>query len=314
MKNLLITICLFLTINIFGQSYPQIQNFSSSTPTWTFTNGAGIQYYGGFDYYATFNIGSTPYPNNSTVTITSPIYSFTNCTSGLTVEFPLNGIIENNKDIVSFEYTTNGTTWTVLDTYTGTENNSFYSYPIPNNVIQFKFVLVTSKNNNTYNEFGNTYVYYYDIDYFEINCAFPLPIDLLYFNYIVNINDITLNWVTVTETNNSFFTIEKSTDGVIWNKLIDIKGAGNSTTDKFYKYNDNNLIKGIYYYRLSQTDYNGNKTEFNIITATISDINEIESVKYLNILGETINQPVGIYFEIIQYTNGKTVINKKINN
>ena len=38
----------------------------------------------------------------------------------------------------------------------------------------------------------------------------PLPVELLSFSSSVNENDVTLNWSTATETNNSGFEIQKS--------------------------------------------------------------------------------------------------------
>ena len=90
----------------------------------------------------------------------------------------------------------------------------------------------------------------------------PLPIELLSFNAIANNNKVDLKWETVTEINNAYFTIEKSKDGQTFEKVIDVPGAGNSTSLKEYYESDYQPYTGTSYYRLKQTDRNGNYTYF----------------------------------------------------
>ncbi|MEO8762286.1 MAG: T9SS type A sorting domain-containing protein [Bacteroidia bacterium] len=84
-----------------------------------------------------------------------------------------------------------------------------------------------------------------------------LPIELLSFTAVPNGSKVDLKWETATETNNAYFTIEKSKDGVLFTKLIDIPGAGNSTSQKDYYESDYQPYDGTSYYRLKQTDFNG---------------------------------------------------------
>ena len=95
--------------------------------------------------------------------------------------------------------------------------------------------------------------------------ASPLPISLLDFTAIANNNKVDIKWTTVTETNNSYFTIEKSDDGKNFNKLINVQGAGNSTSQKDYYESDYQPYNGTSYYRLKQTDFNGNYKYFPIV-------------------------------------------------
>lgn len=85
----------------------------------------------------------------------------------------------------------------------------------------------------------------------------PLPIELLRFTAAKQNNTVLLNWSTATETNNDYFTIEKSKDAVEFTELTTIDGAGNSSVAKNYSTTDFNPISGINYYRLKQTDFNG---------------------------------------------------------
>lgn len=107
----------------------------------------------------------------------------------------------------------------------------------------------------------------------KINCAAGiLPINLVSFNgRIINNSNVSLNWVTATETNNKTFTVERSTDANNWQAIKTINGAGNSTTTKEYTYTDMGLATGMYYYRLKQTDVSGESTYSNIIAAKITN-------------------------------------------
>lgn len=75
-----------------------------------------------------------------------------------------------------------------------------------------------------------------------------------------------LYWTTATETDNDFFTLQRSTDGVQFTNLANIKGAGNSITTIAYDYLDQNAPAGISYYRLLQTDFNGTVTQSDIVS------------------------------------------------
>jgi len=92
-----------------------------------------------------------------------------------------------------------------------------------------------------------------------------LPVDLLYFNGNQNNNSINVNWATSSEFNNDYFLLEKSKDGISFDVIGKINGAGNSNMFQEYNFIDNHSLVGINYYRLSQIDFNGNKETFNII-------------------------------------------------
>jgi hypothetical protein len=95
-----------------------------------------------------------------------------------------------------------------------------------------------------------------------------LPLDIIYFNGAMKDGKVDLQWSTASETNNDYFTIEKSPDGTHFEELIRIKGAGNSAQKIDYKTTDNLPYKGTSYYRLSQTDFNGTHRDYFIIPIT----------------------------------------------
>jgi hypothetical protein len=84
-----------------------------------------------------------------------------------------------------------------------------------------------------------------------------LPVELLSFSAKKENDDVIIKWSTASEINNDFFTIERSTDGDHWEILKESKGAGNSSSLIEYSELDENPHNGISYYRLKQTDYDG---------------------------------------------------------
>lgn len=95
----------------------------------------------------------------------------------------------------------------------------------------------------------------------------PLPVELLYFTANPGYNSIMLEWATATETNNDYFTIEKSTDGKNFSIAGLVDGAGTSAYTNTYSFEDAEAQEGIWYYRLKQTDHNGKCTYSKIVAA-----------------------------------------------
>ncbi|MFA7272784.1 MAG: T9SS type A sorting domain-containing protein [Crocinitomicaceae bacterium] len=91
--------------------------------------------------------------------------------------------------------------------------------------------------------------------------ATPLPIGLLYFDAKMNNQrTVDLSWQTASETNNDYFTIERSKNGSSWETIGAVTGAGNSFLALSYQSIDPNPLMGISYYRLKQTDFDGKFT------------------------------------------------------
>ncbi len=96
-------------------------------------------------------------------------------------------------------------------------------------------------------------------------CSIVLPVQLQYFNCQPQTNGIELQWSTATETNNNYFSIERSINGINFTTIGTVKGAGNSSVAKYYSYTDEQPVSGENYYRLTQTDYDGNSQTFESI-------------------------------------------------
>ncbi|MBL1231201.1 MAG: T9SS type A sorting domain-containing protein [Flavobacteriales bacterium] len=98
-----------------------------------------------------------------------------------------------------------------------------------------------------------------------ISYGAPLPINLVYFDALVIEKTVLLTWVTASEINNDYFTIERSVDTKIWETVLIINGAGNSSQIIEYTETDFNPISGVSYYRIKQTDFDGRFEYFNIV-------------------------------------------------
>jgi hypothetical protein len=85
----------------------------------------------------------------------------------------------------------------------------------------------------------------------------PLPIELIDFTGECNSSKVKLNWSTISEINNDYYTIERSIDGINWKIISTIEGAGNSNANMHYSYIDIDPLFKSSYYRLQQTDFDG---------------------------------------------------------
>ncbi len=94
----------------------------------------------------------------------------------------------------------------------------------------------------------------------------PLPIELI--NFTIQLTDeatVKLSWKTLTETNNDYFTIERSKKVGNWEVIDEVVGAGNSSSLLSYHSFDNKPYIGISYYRLKQTDFDGEYSYSDIV-------------------------------------------------
>lgn len=126
-----------------------------------------------------------------------------------------------------------------------------------------------------------------DLGAYELETV--LPVELLYFEARPEVPDVRLQWETVTELNNDFFTLEHSVDGIQFRELQKIKGAGTSQVPHYYEFTDEHPLIGNNYYRLRQTDFDGSFTFSEIQVAEIQASGK-EMLLYPN--------PVGDYLQI----------------
>ncbi len=135
-----------------------------------------------------------------------------------------------------------------------------------------------------------------------------LPIELLYFKGHREKETNFLNWVTISEIDNDYFLLERSFNGIDFNALKKIEGAGTSTVTQSYAHKDPVvplLGNPVVYYRLIQVDFDGTKYYSDIIAIDLPDEKGIPTyhiypnptatsvmVKYSGVLRNSINDLV----------------------
>ncbi|UBM59498.1 DUF2341 domain-containing protein [Marinilongibacter aquaticus] len=88
-----------------------------------------------------------------------------------------------------------------------------------------------------------------------------LPVKLINFQALPNADyTVEVSWQTAGEIDNDFFTIERSKNGSDWESIAEVPGSGNSSSTLHYFHLDEKPLWGISYYRLKQTDFNGQFT------------------------------------------------------
>lgn len=132
-----------------------------------------------------------------------------------------------------------------------------------------------------------------------------LPIDLTSFTGKILGPYNMICWTTASESNNDYFTLEKTEDGVTFETVGIEHGAGDSYTELSYTMIDEHVKNVVNYYRLKQTDLDGeNKCTDFISINNKTAYKEISSIT--NILGEEVNE----YYRgliVIYYSDGTIV-------
>jgi hypothetical protein len=126
-----------------------------------------------------------------------------------------------------------------------------------------------------------------------------------------------IDWTTLSEKNNDYFTLERSSNGVDFRPITALKGTGTSNVQRSYMYKDMNPMRGVSYYRLSRTDFDGTfkrskviavKRHFSSYFQIDPVANSEEGMYQLNIITENF----GVYnFNVVDMT-GKEVYTEKI--
>ena len=95
--------------------------------------------------------------------------------------------------------------------------------------------------------------------------AIPLPVELLYFDGLLDNGEVHLTWATASEFNNHYFEVMRSVDGKNFESLTTIEGAGTSSEQLTYEFFDVRPVTGYNYYRLDQYDFDGQSASTPII-------------------------------------------------
>lgn len=102
-----------------------------------------------------------------------------------------------------------------------------------------------------------------------------LPVELINFYAVPSGNTVDLYWTSATEKNNSYYTVETSTDGNVFTPVSEVKGNNNSYVAINYSATHHDPVHGINYYRLKQTDHDGTYSYSQIIYVDLSKEQEV---------------------------------------
>lgn len=93
----------------------------------------------------------------------------------------------------------------------------------------------------------------------------PLPVELLRFSATPLPDHVELDWSTATEQHNERFLVERSLDLIAWGTVATVPGAGNSSSERHYTARDAAPVNGTSYYRLVQVDFDGTRTNSDVV-------------------------------------------------
>jgi trimeric autotransporter adhesin len=243
MKKILLLLCLFSVLKTFGQTVAiELSKNVSCTS---------------LDVYL------TPSPSTPLSEVTFTIRRLTACgaTVGPTLTSPVSNLVFNNLgSITDGSYTYVGFTAIPLSNFPVISARTLVmSTPIAGScnyeIMDAPGLVFPNATLNIVNSLGIT------ITGSVTNladCTAPLPIDLQSFTANKKGTKSLLNWQVASEKNLNLYQLERSTDGVIFSNIFEIKPKAYAVNEKVsYDYTDENPLSGINYYRLKALDKNG---------------------------------------------------------
>ena len=100
----------------------------------------------------------------------------------------------------------------------------------------------------------------------------PLPVELMAFNATELKSTVRLDWATAQEIDNAGFTIQRSSDGVRFEDIAFVAGAGTVQEARQYQYTDVQPLTGVSYYRLQQQDFDGTISYSKMVRIVIEEV------------------------------------------
>ena len=115
--------------------------------------------------------------------------------------------------------------------------------------------------------------WWWAIDNVSIYGVTVIPVELTSFAAVTDNRNVTLNWSTATELNNSGFQVERSS-GSAYEVVGFVAGSGTTTEIRNYNFVDQNVASGTYSYRLKQVDFDGTFEYSNAIEVEVVGVKE----------------------------------------
>ncbi len=102
----------------------------------------------------------------------------------------------------------------------------------------------------------------------------PLPIELEHFTAVKDNSQVKVNWATLSEINNHYFTVERSLNAIDFNPIGMIESIGEGYNLNEYEFYDSSPLEGESYYRLKQTDFDGTSTYSKVAIISFDHVQE----------------------------------------
>ena len=114
------------------------------------------------------------------------------------------------------------------------------------------------------------------VDDIRIQLVSGLPVELTAFDAKAEEDVAKLSWTTASEFRNDYFTVERSQDGKNWENIATVKGVGTTEEEWNYAFDDPNPYRGISYYRLWQTDFDGTTEMLGVRSVNFDEADELQ--------------------------------------
>jgi hypothetical protein len=259
------------------------EDFESGTGSWTITNNGGT---------CDWAVFSPPYPNtyligegallscdtdncgvgasaNSTITLNTGLDFSMYSTVILEFDSDFRGYSTSADSCFADVSVDGGVTWTNVLTYgnvSSTRITEHVNLSVPSAVlasdVRVRFTSVQPG-----------WDYFWAIDNITMYGLDPIPVELTSFAAVTDNRNVTLNWSTATELNNSGFQVERSS-GSEYQVVGFVAGSGTTTEVRNYLYVDQNVNAGTYTYRLKQVDFDGTFEYSNAIEVEVLGVKE----------------------------------------
>lgn len=105
-----------------------------------------------------------------------------------------------------------------------------------------------------------------------------LPVELMSFDAKCNNGFVDLSWEVASETNNDYFVVLKSYNGIAFGPIDTLKGRGNANTYKKYQTSYIEENKGNVYYKLKQIDFDGKFAYSDMIASSCGEDNRVFNI------------------------------------
>lgn len=113
-----------------------------------------------------------------------------------------------------------------------------------------------------------------------VPCFTSLPVELVEFYSVCENGSPLVIWTTASEVNNDYFILERVNLDGTFTTLTTMNGAGNSQNEITYSFSDTQASNELTYYRLTQVDFDGTHTVFDIISAKNCSSHNSTTVHY----------------------------------